>query len=247
MVAILQETLRTKGVRLRDESELQDLLAEPIIQLVVAVLRLATRPRDPEAWEFLNNQIAMLFGFDPADDRRELATRVNAILVPIREAVLDASCPRESLPERIAHQIGEPQLRTQHRQYAIGSFFSEQLSKCGNALAGINAPDLKYAVDELIGVDIVPAMTVHKSKGLEFHTVMFMGLEDSQLWNFANQSDEEKRGFFVAFSRAITRVIFTYSDVRDGRFGRRPQSRREIRDLYAILQSAGVEIRNLRT
>ena len=97
-----------------------------------------------------------------------------------------------------------------------------------------------------MGVDIVPAMTVHKSKGLEFHTVVFLGLEDSQLWNFARQTEEEKRGFFVALSRAITRVIFTFCDVRDGRFGRRRQARAKIRDLYALLQAAGVETRNLR-
>ena len=28
------------------------------------------------------------------------------------------------------------------------------------------------------GVDQVPLMTVHKSKGLEFHTMIFVGLDD---------------------------------------------------------------------
>ncbi|WP_291170435.1 3'-5' exonuclease [Gimesia sp.] len=95
--------------------------------------------------------------------------------------------------------------------------------------------------------DIIPAMTVHKSKGLEFHTVVFLGLEDSQLWNFARQSEEEIRGFFVAFSRAIHRVIFTFSDKRDGKYGRpERQSQRKIKDLYSLLQKAGVKTINCR-
>ena len=83
-------------------------------------------------------------------------------------------------------------------------------------------------------------MTIHKSKGLEFHTVIFLGLEDSQWWNFSKQADEEKRGFFVAFSRAAERVFFTFSDVRVGKWGRQHQEREQIEDLYSILKDAGV-------
>ena len=54
-------------------------------------------------------------------------------------------------------------------------------------------------------------MTMHKSKGLEFHTVIFVGLENSALWGYQNSPDEETCGFFVAFSRAKQRIIFTAS------------------------------------
>ena len=246
MVAILQQALRDKGVRLRDESELQDLLAEPVTQIVLAVLRLATRTRDPEAWEFLNSELAWLLGVDATHDSRELSAEVKSILTAIRTGILNAALTRETLPALIVQHVGEPRLRAYYRQYSNAKFFAEQVSKCGKALAAMNTPDLRNAVDEFMGLDIVPAMTVHKSKGLEFHTVVFLGLEDSQLWNFAKQSDEEKRGFFVALSRAITRVIFTFSDVRDGKFGRKRQARTQIRDLYSLLQLAGVETRDLR-
>jgi|LSQX01.2.fsa_nt_gb superfamily I DNA/RNA helicase len=246
MVAILQQALCEKEVRLRDESELQDLLAEPMSQIVVAVLRLVTRPRDPEAWEFLNGEVARLFGLDPTQDGSELSAKVKSVLTPLRAAILGGHLSREALPALVVQHVGEPELRAYYRQYSNAKFFTDQVSKCGKALAAVNAPDLRNAVDEFIGVNILPAMTVHKSKGLEFHTAIFLGLEDSQLWNFANQSEEETRGFFVALSRAITRVIFTFSDVRDGRFGRKSQSRSGIRDLYTLLQAAGVETLNLR-
>jgi superfamily I DNA/RNA helicase len=176
---------------------------------------------------------------------------VNAILIQIRAAVHSAGLSRETLPAQIIHHVGETQLRGHYRQYSNAKFFADLVTKCGKALAAVNALELRNAVDEFIGVDIVPAMTVHKSKGLEFNTVIFLGLEDSQLWNFARQSEEETRGFFVALSRAIARVIFTYSDVRDGRLrdgsiGRKTQARTDIRNLYSLLQTAGVENRNFR-
>ncbi len=246
MVATLQEALRKRGVRLRDESELQDLLAEPVTQIVLAVLRLATRVRDPEAWEFLNSEIGFLHGLDPMENCRQLSRELRAILAAVRASVSSPGLSQESIPALIVQQIGESRLRARYRQYSNSKFFGNLVDNTGRALAAVNARDLQNAVDEFRGIDILPAMTVHKSKGLEFHTVVFLGLEDSQLWNFARQSEEEKRAFFVALSRAITRVIFTYSDVRDEKFGRRRQTRTKIRDLYTLLRTAGVETRDLR-
>jgi DNA helicase II / ATP-dependent DNA helicase PcrA len=51
-------------------------------------------------------------------------------------------------------------------------------------------------------------MTIHKSKGLEYHTIIFIGLEDGAFWTFQRQPDEDKCAFFVALSRAKERVIF---------------------------------------
>jgi superfamily I DNA/RNA helicase len=84
-------------------------------------------------------------------------------------------------------------------------------------------------------------MTIHKSKGLEFRTVIFLGLEDSSWWAFAKQSEEEKRSFFVAFSRASEQVYFTFADVRNERWGIKQQHRDQIGDLYTILKRAGVQ------
>ena len=85
-------------------------------------------------------------------------------------------------------------------------------------------------------------MTMHKSKGLEYHTVVFVGLEDSALWSFANSQAEETRGFFVAFSRAKQRVIFTFCHERPKYAGKAavPQQRNQIGSLYGLLEAAGI-------
>ncbi len=246
IVSILQAKLREKGIRLRDESELQDLLVEPAVEIAVAVLRLVTRRRDPEAWEVLIERTALLSGFDQGEDARALQDEVSLLINKVRSLIASDDVPIENLPAAIIDRIGVKKLKAAYRQYSSDKFMKERLTLLGKFLVATGQTSLASAVDELIGSEIIPAMTVHKSKGLEFHTVIFLGLEDSQLWNFAQQSDEEKRGFFVALSRAITRVIFTYSEVRDGRRGRETQSKTRINDLYTLLQQAGVETRDLR-
>ena len=96
------------------------------------------------------------------------------------------------------------------------------------------------ALDMLVGKDTIPVMTIHKSKGLEYQSVIFIGLEDGAFWSFQKQPDEDKCSFFVALSRAKERVIFTFSRQREGKFGMRQQSITNISVIIEQLQSSGV-------
>lgn len=65
------------------------------------------------------------------------------------------------------------------------------------------------ALDELEGLGQIVLMTIHKSKGLEFHTMIFYGL-DNQTWrSLTPDRMEELNSFFVAFTRAKQRAFFT--------------------------------------
>jgi superfamily I DNA/RNA helicase len=77
-------------------------------------------------------------------------------------------------------------------------------------------------------------MTIHKSKSLEYHTVIFVGLDDGAWWSFSNDEIEATAGFFVAFTRAKQRVLFTYCPKRG--------HRNTIATLYDLLQLAGVSV-----
>ncbi|WP_294332924.1 3'-5' exonuclease [Chryseobacterium sp. sg2396] len=83
-------------------------------------------------------------------------------------------------------------------------------------------------------------MTIHKSKGLEYHTVIFIGLEDGAFWSFQQQPDEDKCTLFVALSRAKERVAFTFSKKRVGRFVLQDQSIKNISVILEELQKSGV-------
>jgi superfamily I DNA/RNA helicase len=236
----LQTALAKRGIRLRDESTLQDMLAEPVTAIILALLRLATRERDPEAWELLTDELARLHGEEPGHSGAMSGPEATRLLLWSKEVITKGTVAIADIPHQLVQQIGEDNIRSTYRQYRAGPFLQQLAQGIGKELHARAAMTIRDAIDDLIGTDIVPAMTVHKSKGLEFETVIFLGLEDSQLWNFANQSDEEIRGFFVAFSRAIRHVYFTFSDVRDGQHGRQAQAKSQIKDLYEILQAAGV-------
>ena len=84
--------------------------------------------------------------------------------------------------------------------------------------------------DRAEGRGAVPLMTIHKSKGLEYHTVIFLGLDDYQWWSFRKDPSEAVRTFFVGLSRAEQRTIFTYCKARGGR--------KNIESLYDLLVAA---------
>lgn len=247
MIQILKRVLAERGIKLRDESQLQDLLAEPVTKFILSILRLSTRPRDPEAWEMLSTEIALLLGIDENNDGIQVEQEARRLLQHTRTAI-NSGQTIDSLPQDIITMIGTSKFQSTYRQYARGSYLKNTVDSLAEALLASSeiTDTVRETVDDILGLNVVPAMTIHKSKGLEFSTVIFMGLEDSQWWNFSNQPDEEKRGFFVAFSRAIECVYFTFSDYRDGRWGRREQNRGQISDLYSVLKQACVPIKNCR-
>jgi len=59
-------------------------------------------------------------------------------------------------------------------------------------------------------------MTVHKSKGLEFHTIIFYGLDNKTWWSLTPQRKEELNTFFVAVTRAKQRAFFSQCLGRGG-------------------------------
>jgi len=51
-------------------------------------------------------------------------------------------------------------------------------------------------------------MTIHKSKGLEYHTIIFVGLHHNAFWGYRNNREEETNTFFVALSRGARTCLF---------------------------------------
>ncbi len=237
-----------RGVKARVETDLQDLLVEPLVLVAMDALSLAVRGRDREAWASLIGLLRDIRGLDESDPRvRQVERHVTAACARVGEALRVADCDLTAVRRELAaffDLLGLDAFRRLYPQYLQGTYINErfrdftaQLWQCYQATG-----DWQQALTDLAGEDTIPIITVHKSKGLEYHTVVFMGLEDSALWNFASQSDEEKRGFFVAFSRAKKRVLFTFCERRAKSGGTAvAQSRKKIGVLYELLEQAGVQ------
>ena len=137
---------------------------------------------------------------------------------------------------------GSAVVRAHFPQYRNGATYRRNLSSFRDLLleAAGRCTDWPTLLDTFGGSGVIPAMTIHKSKGLEYHAVIFVGLEDDAWARFADLDEEGKCTFFVAFSRAKRRVVFTSCDVRASRAtGPIMQSRARVASLYDLLKAAG--------
>lgn len=246
--ALLIDELAKKGVPARIERELQDLLAEPVVSILVRFLRLAVSRRSPDAWSQLMEECFDLWGIEGGTAQARNVERTLSKTRKLLEKLLgELDYSKNSVDivlSTILKIVGEKAIKQSYPQYRQGTYFADKLEQLASEIESRLGRSMSWreAIDDLEGVNAIPIMTVHKSKGLEYHTVVFVGLEDSALWNFRNSPDEEKCGFFVAFSRAIKRVVFTFSENRPRYIGGVPekQSRQAIGTLYSLLADAGV-------
>lgn len=247
--ALLVQELSALGVKARLEADVQDLLAEPLTQTLLVFFRLAVGEQVSAGWTEAFDLLNAARG--EGDDERKLLS-LETELLAFRRRVLTALAnevnSEESLRRLMTEMmtfIGDADFKLHHQQYRQGDFYDSTLAKFSELLwkSRETAEGWGMALDDFEGADSVPIMTIHKSKGLEYHTVIFLGLEDSAFWSFRTQDEEDKRAFFVAFSRAKKRVLFTTSDQRRTRmnYGVEQQGRQNIRALYTLLQEAGVK------
>ncbi|MGX5515374.1 3'-5' exonuclease [Bacillus cereus] len=75
--------------------------------------------------------------------------------------------------------------------------------------------DWLLAIDVFEGKNSIPIMTIHKSKGLEYEAVFFIGFDDNAFWSFSQQQQEDTCTFFVGLSRAKRYLYFMFSESRE--------------------------------
>jgi len=248
----ITEALRAKSIKSRVENDLQDLLAEPLTTTLLAFVRIALMERCPDAWGVARSTYFDTQGMDPDDaessDGENAITSHCELLAQTLEATLAEEEAVKPVLSQIMEFIGPEAFRNHHPQYRRGDFYDETLTSCARRFAESRQETNNWleALDDLEGKDSVPIMTIHKSKGLEYNTIVFIGLEDSALWGFRRAPVDETCAFFVAFSRAIARVIFTFSEMRPDRRSANveTQSHDAIDSLYALLKEAGVSEEN---
>jgi superfamily I DNA/RNA helicase len=132
-------------------------------------------------------------------------------------------------------------LKNAFSQYKREAYFRDLMNRlCGELWKEYHEwKNWTKVIEEIEGINSIPIMTIHKSKGLEYDTVVFVGLEDGAFWSFKNQQEEDTNAFFVALSRAKKRVIFTFSEVRTSlRYAN--QSKEQIKTFYDLLHKTQI-------
>jgi superfamily I DNA/RNA helicase len=217
------------GVRLRNvarvvgEIAIQDLLSEELTQVFVRLLRLGAAIRSPDSWNGAVHDLQHLEGVSLEDEealqrlhrRLQVFTRTLRCMLSHLPVVPDSAA---EVIQAVLDFIGESTLRSAFSAYRRQADFQRVL---GGFLLLLReclerAGSWPEALDEFEGRQQVSLMTIHKSKGLEFHTMIFYGLDDKTWWSLKPRNREEVSSFFVAFTRAKQRAFFSLCTERGG-------------------------------
>lgn len=229
--ALIRPDLEACGVSLRNLARnvggvaIQDTLTEDLTTFVLPFLRLGASERAPEAWSSALERMMALWAVQDADENlgRRVMDKTEALIRLLRDHMRRTptlSANAEDLVALVLGSVGEETLRQHTPAYQRGGDYERVrtglVALLGEGLQG--GGDWSEALDRFEGKGQVPMMTIHKSKGMEFHTVIFYGL-DSGWWSLTPERKEELNSFFVALTRAEQRAFFTFCAERGRRIG----------------------------
>jgi superfamily I DNA/RNA helicase len=218
------------GLRLRNESHalgktsLQDLLSDDLSRLAIAMFRLGSTRRAPAAWQLASSSVLALRATAQDDDAgaAKVEADLTAFLTALR-ADMAATAPSHDSAADFARRVFEyldlAAIARTYAEYGVGDLLKIILEAfCIHFFASADgAPDWMACLDAFEGVNQIPLMTVHKSKGLEYDTIVFVGLDDNAWWAHVPGDPEGVAAFFVALSRAKQRAIFAFCQQRGER------------------------------
>ena len=113
-------------------------------------------------------------------------------------------------------ELAETAYKSQSDTYAVltkrrlDQLIEDTVGRISNLLE--EGTELSAALTAFSADRAVRIMSIHKSKGLEFDTVIMMGVEEETFWG---KIDEERSAHFVGISRAKNRLLLTVCDHRD--------------------------------
>lgn len=245
--SVIISELKTHGISARIETEYQDLIKEPIIDLLLRMILCAFNKKRPHDWEYIQNFLVNLNGigtnqvYQEYDQMQEaLASQMKYLKTELTKGMYHI-CLSNVLNSLIdfldADKIKAnfPEYRQKNRLEELIAKFKDMFWENLNEASG----DWELAVEVFQGLHSVPIMTIHKSKGLEYSSIYFVGLEDSAFWSFRTQPEEDRCAFFVALSRAKRSITFTYCKRREN-LKYPQQSHRDINEFFELLQQPGM-------
>ena len=213
----LMAALEARGIPFRNEQQMQDITVEPAARLIVDYLSCLYGQREPKAWIRLMNQLIPF-----ADEEIQSNARKD----------LDRLVKQQRKEIAIAELVDEPFsgwwefVRAFLKQISIETLVSlspdyESHDRLKEIVRDTKArieellklePDLPKALERFSDDQAVRILTIHKSKGLEFDSVVIMAVENEI---FFGDQGENRCAYFVGVSRAKKRLILTHADQRE--------------------------------
>ena len=213
----LMVELENRGIPYRNEQQMQDITVEPVARLIVDYLSCLYSEREPKAWIRLMNQPIPF-----ADEETQSSARkdLDQLIRKQRKIVFNARSTDLPFSDwwqlaidflkytRIETLVAlSPEYENRKR---LNEVIRETFIRIQDLLR--LEPDLPKALGRFTDDQAVRILTIHKSKGLEFDSVIIMAVENEI---FFGNKNENRCAFFVGVSRAKRRLVLTHAQQRE--------------------------------
>ncbi|MGE4071149.1 MAG: UvrD-helicase domain-containing protein [Lysobacterales bacterium] len=215
----LRAALNDQEIPFREEDANQNLAAEPITCLIVDFLLVVTGERQPGPYRRLLDLVVFGRGFD---DEREYQARsrwdrfVADATLRTGNGKIDLSNRDDvaELVEELLETIGRDAVVALSHEYGQEQRLTQLVGLTLDRVHDLidRSSDALSALASFSGDSAVRIMSIHKSKGLEFDTVIVLGVEQQTFWG---RKEDERAAYFVAISRAKRRLFLTACERRD--------------------------------
>lgn len=213
----LMAALETRGIPYRNEQHMQDITVEPAARLIVDYLSCLYGHREPKAWIRLMNQ---LIPFADEEIQSNARKDLDQLVKRQRKAIAFLELVDEPFSDWWQHvrtflkQVGIETLVSLSPDYESHDRLKAVISDTKDRIEELlkQEPNLPKTLERFSDDQAVRILTIHKSKGLEFDSVIIMAVENEI---FFGNKDENRCAFFVGVSRAKNRLVLTHADQRE--------------------------------
>jgi superfamily I DNA/RNA helicase len=214
----LRAALEAREVPFRDEDDIQNLAAEPVATLIVDFLLVAAGQRQPAPCRRLLDLVVFGRGLD-LEREYEARSRWDRFVAGSRQRIatgeidLAELADLQAIGNELLDNVGRDAVVSLSPAYAQGDYLQQQIDATiarAHALLS-RSEDVGAALASFSGDRAVRIMSIHKSKGLEFDTVVVLGVETQTFWG---EEEAERSAFFVGISRAKRRLVLTVCEGR---------------------------------
>lgn len=213
----LIQALEQRRIPFRNEQQLQDISVEPAARLIVDYLSILYGQREPKAWIRL---MAQLIPFADDDVQSSVRRDFQNFIAGQRKSAVQSALLGEPFAgwwdfvRAFLSKVGIETLSALSHDYESKARLVQVVNDTKTRVDELlkSEPNLPKALERFSDDQAVRILTIHKSKGLEFDTVVILAVEDQSFWG---DEDAERCAFFVGISRAKQRLMLTVSDRRD--------------------------------
>ena len=215
--AVIMKNLEEKNIPYRNEQQLQDISTEPITRLIIDYLLYFYGDREPQSWLRLQEQILPFVDdeeleFSKHHYLQDFIINQKKIIKKSESASGKFACWRQVISSFL-EQLSIETITALSSDYESESRLREIVNSTTTKIQELleKESDLIKVLKSFLDDQAIRIMTIHKSKGLEFHSVIMLAVEEETFWG---DKDAERCAFFVGVSRAKQRLLITNSKER---------------------------------